>query len=258
MYSITASLFMLGLLSSCQFSGKKTVTLWTDQSDFAVYAEIFNTRQNKYKIEITYFDNLTDTLSKTKKFPDIVVGTGLKNSETRKLFKNLDYFFDELLIKQTSFYTNLLRLGNIDGKQYLLPVSFNIPAVIFSKENSSLISKPFYLTLDDIQSLGKAFNRQNNQGIYTQMGFSPRWDDEFLFIVTRLFNVSYRESNPLAWDAAALDRAMNYVQKWSRESMAVRIRRMILRLSTSIILLRSLRPAVKPFLHIFRAKICLP
>lgn len=218
MYSITASLFLLGLLSSCQFSGKKTVTLWTDQSDFAVYAEIFNTRQNKYKIEITYFDNLTDTLSKTKKFPDIVVGTGLKNSETRKLFKNLDYFFDELLLKQTSFYTNLLRLGNIDGKQYLLPVSFNIPAVIFSKENSSLISKPFYLTLDDIQSLGKAFNRQNNQGIYTQMGFSPRWDDEFLFIVTRLFNVSYRESNPLAWDAAALDRAMNYVQRWSRES----------------------------------------
>uniref|UniRef100_A0A7C3EAJ9 Carbohydrate ABC transporter substrate-binding protein n=1 Tax=Gracilinema caldarium TaxID=215591 RepID=A0A7C3EAJ9_9SPIR len=205
------------LLSSCMMGTTKTVTLWTDQSDFAVYAEIFNTKQKKYKIETYYFDNLTESLAKTKKFPDIVVGTGLKNSETRRLFKSLDYFFDELLLKQTSFYTNLLRLGNIDGKQYLLPVSFNIPAVIFSKENSGLITKPFYLTLDEIQSLGKSFNQQTKEGLYTRMGFSPRWNDEFLFIVTRLFNVSYRESNPLAWDAAALERAMNYVYKWSIE-----------------------------------------
>ena len=217
-FSVVRIMLIPVLLSSCMMGTTKTVTLWTDQSDFAVYAEIFNTKQKKYKIETFYFDNLTESLAKTKKFPDIVVGTGLKNSETRRLFKSLDYFFDELLLKQTSFYTNLLRLGNIDGKQYLLPVSFNIPAVIFSKENSGLITKPFYLTLDEIQSLGKSFNQQTKEGLYTKMGFSPRWNDEFLFIVTRLFNVSYRESNPLAWDAAALERAMNYVYKWSIET----------------------------------------
>ncbi|AEJ20495.1 extracellular solute-binding protein [Gracilinema caldarium] len=203
------------LFSACQSSSTKTVTLWTNQSDFAIYTEIYNTKQKKYKLETYYFENLTDTLAKAKKYPDIVVGTGLKNSETRRLFKSLDYFFDELLLKQTSFYINLLRLGNIDGKQYLLPVSFNLPAVIFSKDNSSLITKPFYLTLDEIQSIGKSFNQQTKEGVYTRMGFSPRWDDDFLFIVTRLFNVSYRESNPLAWDAVALERAMNYVYQWS-------------------------------------------
>lgn len=212
-WGLFASLFI-----SCQIGGTKTVTLWTDQSEFAIYAEIFNSRQKNYKIETFYYENLPNMLAKTKIYPDIVIGTGLKNSETRKLFKNLDYFFDELLLKQTSFYINLLRLGNIDGKQYLLPVSFNIPAVIFSKENSSLVSKPFFLTLDEIQSLGKNYNQINNQGTYVRMGFSPRWDDEFLFIVSRLFNVSYRESSPLAWDAAALERAMNYVYRWSIET----------------------------------------
>jgi ABC-type glycerol-3-phosphate transport system substrate-binding protein len=203
------------LFSSCQFGSTKTVTLWTNQSDFAIYTEIYNTKQKRYKLETYYFENLTDTLAKTKNYPDIVVGTGLKNSETRRLFKSLDYFFDELLLKQTSFYINLLRLGNIDGKQYLLPVSFNLPAVIFSKDNSSLITRPFYLTLDEIQSIGKSYNQQTEEGFYTRMGFSPRWDDDFLFILTRLFNVSYRESNPLAWDAVALERAMNYVYQWS-------------------------------------------
>lgn len=218
LFRVISALFIAGLLSSCQLNKMKTVTLWTDQSDFAFYAEMFNARQKKYKIEVYYYENLTETLAKTKQFPDIVVGTGLKNSETRRNFKDLDYFFDELLLKRTNFYENLLQLGNIDNKQYLLPVSFNLPAVIFSKENSNLISKPFYLTLDEIQSLGKAFNQQNKQGIYTKMGFSPRWNDESLFILTRLFNVSYRESNPLSWDAAALDRALNYVYRWSTET----------------------------------------
>ncbi len=210
-----SSVSMGFLFSSCQFGSTKTVTLWTNQSDFAIYTEIYNTKQKRYKLETYYFENLTDTLAKTKNYPDIVVGTGLKNSETRRLFKSLDYFFDELLLKQTSFYINLLRLGNIDGKQYLLPVSFNLPAVIFSKDNSSLITRPFYLTLDEIQSIGKSYNQQTEEGFYTRMGFSPRWDDDFLFILTRLFNVSYRESNPLAWDAVALERAMNYVYQWS-------------------------------------------
>ncbi|MCA1949227.1 MAG: ABC transporter substrate-binding protein [Treponema sp.] len=221
-YHILSVVFSCGLLASlfisCQIGATKTVTLWTDQSEFAIYAEIFNARQKNIKIETFYYENLPNMLAKTKSYPDIVVGTGLKNSETRRIFKSLDYFFDELLLKQTSFYINLLRLGNIDGKQYLLPVSFNIPAVIFSKENSSLVAKPFFLTLDEIQSLGKKYNQLNNQGTFVRMGFSPRWDDEFLFIVSRLFNVSYRESSPLAWDAAALERAMNYVYSWSIET----------------------------------------
>ncbi|WP_304225389.1 hypothetical protein [Gracilinema caldarium] len=216
--AVLSEILFASLFISCQIGATKTVTLWTDQSEFAIYAEIFNSKQKNYKIEIFYYENLPNILAKTKTYPDIVVGTGLKNSETRKLFKNLDYFFDELLLKQTSFYINLLRLGNIDGKQYLLPVSFNIPAVIFSKENSSLVAKPFFLTLDEIQSLGKSHNQLNNQGTYVRMGFSPRWNDEFLFIVSRLFNVSYRESSPLAWDAAALERAMNYVYRWSIET----------------------------------------
>lgn len=211
-------LLLLFMVSSCQIKNTKTVTLWTDQSEFAIYAEIFNTQQKNYKIETYYFDNVADTLLKTKTYPDIVIGSGLKNSETRKLFKNLDYFFDELLLKPTNFYSNLLKLGNIDDKQYLLPVSFNIPALIFSKENSGLVSKPFYLTLDEIQSLGKAYNQISKDGNFTRMGFSPRWNDDFLFIITRLFNVSFRENNPLAWDASALDRAMNYVYKWSTDT----------------------------------------
>ncbi|MFQ3547610.1 MAG: ABC transporter substrate-binding protein [Termitinemataceae bacterium] len=206
------------LLLSCSIgSNGKTVTLWTDQSDLVVYTEFFNTAQKKYKIEAFYYPNLSLKLAETKTYPDIIIGSGLKNASTRKLFKSLDYFFDELLLRPSSFYTNLLNLGRIDGKQYLLPVSFNIPGVIFSKENAALVTKPFVLTLDEIQELGKTYNATDKSGEFIKMGFSPRWNKEFLFIVSRLFNVSYREGSPLAWDNRALDRAVQYVYRWSVE-----------------------------------------
>jgi hypothetical protein len=49
------------------------------------------------------------------------------------------------------------------------------------------------------------------------MGFSPSWDDDFLFLVAALFNSSFREAAPLAWDAAALERSMAFVSEWIDE-----------------------------------------
>jgi ABC-type glycerol-3-phosphate transport system substrate-binding protein len=141
----------------------------------------------------------------------------MKNVSTRKMFKPLDGFFKDNPSVRNAFYPRLLAAGNIDGKQYLLPVSFNAPVVIFEKNKGEQLSSPFTIDFNEMKNIGKAYNT-SSRGVYTRMGFSPSWDDNFLYIIAVLFNTSFREDTPLEWDAAALERAIQFADEWNREA----------------------------------------
>jgi ABC-type glycerol-3-phosphate transport system substrate-binding protein len=202
---------------SCTLNGDKTAVLWTDRPEFAFYAEYFNSSQNQYKIETRYYESPAQRLVDTGEIPDIVAGSWLKSASTRAFFKPLNNFFTNRTLSKSAFYPRLLALGNIEGKQYLLPVAFNIPALIFARDKGESLSNPFTAGFEEMKTLGKAYNQEQN-GVYIRMGFSPAWDDEFLFIAATLFNVSFREAAPVAWDAAALERNIAFVSDWIRET----------------------------------------
>jgi hypothetical protein len=96
-------------------------------------------------------------------------------------------------------------------------VAFNIPTLIFARDKGELLSSPFTLTLPEIKALGKAYNIETN-GVYSRMGFSPSWDDDFLFVSAVLAGASFREASPLTWDNDALERSLAYVESWIREA----------------------------------------
>jgi ABC-type glycerol-3-phosphate transport system substrate-binding protein len=198
-------------------AGGETAILWTDRPEFAVYAEFFNAAQDRYKVETRYFDSPARRLTGTEEHPDIVIGSWLKSASTRTLFRPLDGFFRNKTIPQEGFYSRILQLGNIDNKQYLLPVSFNIPALIFSRNGKELLSNPFTIGFEEMKRQGNEFNAEQ-RGVFTRMGFSPAWNDQFLFITAALFNSSFREAAPLAWDAPALERSMSFVRDWITEA----------------------------------------
>ena len=212
-----ALLSILGAgLCSCIARGSRPALVWTDQPDFAIYGEYFNASQSQYKVEIRYFESPAAELKKNEAYPDIVIGSWLKSASTRVFFKSLDGFFSSRKLSRSAFYPPLLDIGRIDRTQYLLPVSFNVPALIFTKERGEGLSNPFTIGFGEMKSLGKAFNAES-RGTYTRMGFSPLWDDEFLCTVATLFHASFREASPLAWDSAALERAMGFVYDWTHE-----------------------------------------
>jgi len=202
---------------SCSFGGGNTAILWSDRPEFALYAEFFNAAQNQYKIEVRYYDFPAQKLRENGAYPDIVAGSWLKSVSTRVFFKPLDRHFRGNALHKNDFYPRLLAMGNIDGKQYLLPVSFNAPMVIFARDNGSQLSNPFTIGFNEMKKLGKNYNTET-RGAYTRMGFSPTWDDNFLFITATLYNASFREAAPIAWDSIALDRAMNFAYEWTGEA----------------------------------------
>jgi len=210
---ITLCVFIT-LLSSC--GDGKTAQIWTDQPEFALYGEYFNSAQNQYKVSVRYMENPTAEIAKSASRADIIVGSWLKNASTGTQFKSLDGLFGAKKLSRSIFYPRLLSVGRIDRHQFLLPVSFNVQALIFTKETEKTLSNPFTIGFDEIKTLSKPYNAMN-RGAYTRMGFSPLWSDDFLLMTALLFDTSFREASPLAWNGDALNRSMDFIYNWTRE-----------------------------------------
>ena len=199
--------------ASCAPQGSKAAILWTDRAEFVLYAEHFNGFQDRYKVESCYVEFPARELTQTNEHPDIVAGSYIKSASTRLLFRPLDDLFKKGILSEAAFYPRLLALGNIEGKQYLLPISFNIPTLVFARDTGPSLSNPFTISLEEIQEKAGAYNSETPSG-FSRLGFSPLEDEEFLFILASLFNTSFREAEPLAWNAAALEEAMTYAEAW--------------------------------------------
>jgi ABC-type glycerol-3-phosphate transport system substrate-binding protein len=207
------------LITSC--IGNRTAEIWTDRPEFALYGEYFNASQNQYKVIIKYFESPAAELGKTgreriTKYPDIIVASWLKNESTGTHFRSLDYMMGAKKLSRTIFYPRLLAVGRIDRNQYLLPVSYNIPALIFKKDIENELSNTFTIGFDEIKQLSKEYNAET-RGSYTRMGFSPLWDDNFLMLTAVLYGASFMEASPLAWNAETLDSAMRFIYNWTYE-----------------------------------------
>lgn len=217
---LTISLGLLAslALSGCSRKGEPIAIIWTNRAEFASYAELFNKSQSRYRVVVEYRENPAGALINAKENPDIVIGPWLKGEKARSRLIPVDYLFNELRISSKLFYYPLLDLGNVAGRQYLLPVSFNLPALIFSPEKQNLVPNDFSLSLDEIRKISREYNvKQRTE--YSLMGFAPRWDREFLYIVAQMFNARFEEDARLIkWNEKYLDEAIAYLDDWTKTS----------------------------------------
>jgi hypothetical protein len=148
----------------------------------------------------------------------MVAASWLKNASSRTLFWPLNYLFSTGTIKQDDFYPRLLAPGRIDKRQYFLPVSFNLPAIVFARENAGLLPDQFTVDPETVRLLGKNFNieAQGAGGTrsWSKIGFSPSWNANFSFIVSTLFNTGFREAPPLVWNGESLEDSVLYLRGW--------------------------------------------
>lgn len=133
------ALFQIVLTSCLKNEEQKIAVIWTNRTDFVSYCEVFNNSQNKYKIIVEYKEDPADAIINESVQPDIVVGSWLKGKAARVHFSKINNLFGKEKLNKDDFYPELLNLGNISGNQYLLPVSFNLPMIIFSAANKPLI-----------------------------------------------------------------------------------------------------------------------
>jgi hypothetical protein len=146
-----------------------------------------------------------------------VIGRYQKSGQSRSSFQALDHLYSDLVVNPNSFYSGLLELGNYEGRQILLPVSFNLPLIVFDRKLEPSMKDGFVIDIADLETLGAELN-QSSKAAFTNMGFGPRWSPEFLFSAISLLGAGFREGSPLKWDHAALDASVAYVRAWSERA----------------------------------------
>ena len=202
---------------SCREEPQTRIVIWTSCAEFAQYTELFNNTHPGSNAVIVYKENPAQELppAKDELPPDIVIGSWLRTDKTQKQFKSLDYLFDRQTISSSMFYDQLLEAGKVRKTQYLLPVSFNLPAVIFADSNSDFITENYTLTLDQIKAAGLNYNEKNKKGSFSRIGFLPSANDDFLYLTTKLYGVDFREEKgQIIWSDLRLRNAVSYDRDW--------------------------------------------
>lgn len=225
---VLATIFAAAALSSC--GGRvRTIVVWTDRAEIASYADRFNVEQEDVRAVVVYKERPATDLppAQDELPPDVIVGSFLMNSRVQSNFSPLDTLLgerdeegklDPRRLEAKTFYEPLLEYGRDEGTQYLLPVSFNLPIIAFSERNVRFVPNPHTLELEELRDAAGAFNAKSRAGVYTQMGFAPSWNADFIYAAAKMDGAEFMEiGRSFGWNVTALERTMAFMQEWTRE-----------------------------------------
>lgn len=195
--------------------------MWTNNVDFVSFVELFNASQDKARIVARYYDTPTNKFASATAAvrPDIIAGSYLQAGIEKKIFVNLNSLFGKkgLLVKD-DFYEPLLKSCSRNEKQYLIPVSYNLPSLVFDSSNYENVLGATMLSFDTIKEISKSYNAKNRSGVYTSMGFGPLWSSDFLYLIFKdngvFFNV---EGQKISYTENMFDRSVDFVRDWVNE-----------------------------------------
>ncbi len=214
---ITVSACFLIPLASCSNSRDNPVIIWTDRAELASYAELFNATHDT-KVVVIYKKDTARSLppAKDEQTPDLIISSYLKTSNTKKNFISVNRFFEQRRLSKDAFYSKLLEYGSINRRQYLIPVSFNLPAMLVRTSDTVYIPDTHIITLSDIKKAGAAFSSKNNKGIFETMGYAPAWDKNFLYLVAKYKNADFKENDlTFTYNAEGIASTVTYIKDWT-------------------------------------------
>jgi hypothetical protein len=90
---------------------------------------------------------------------------------------------------------------------------------MFAEINSHLLSNPFTIDFDETKALSIAFN-EKKADVYSKMGFSPDWEDEYLYITASLLGADFKEHPEIGvfWSDEALEKTVSFVKTWINDA----------------------------------------
>ncbi|TVQ26093.1 MAG: carbohydrate ABC transporter substrate-binding protein [Spirochaetaceae bacterium] len=210
---VLAVLFVT-ILAGCADEPVSRVRIWTDMPEMLDYAILFNQQQDTFTVEVESRRQLLSTLQDSDATPDLVIGRHLNQAAAEELFAEIGSVVAASGGPQ-QFYPGFLAMGRFGNVQRLLPVSFDLPAVVFTDAITPDPEFRLYLELDDIRDAAAAFNEPGSAGT-GRMGYSPLWDDDFTRVLADAYRVAFRQGpgGGILWSSEPLRDALSFAGEW--------------------------------------------
>jgi len=208
-------LTLLALTAGCSLLSGNVGVLWTNRPEFTTYAELFNASQSRYKLEVVYKADPVLSLANATKVPDLVVGLREDSIPIIGRFVSLDQILNRGEVNPSLFYRDLLRTGRYEGRQLLLPVSFDLPALLSEDSTAAPPVGAMTVTLDQVKQRALVFDK-NTTDAFRVLAFSPRWSGDFLYLAAQMMGADFRQDShgDLAWDDQKLSNSVSYLRDW--------------------------------------------
>ena len=192
------------------------LVLWTDIPEFISYVEMFNAEHDSLKIEPVYQRDPARALMRTRNQPDIIVGNYLNSPQVIESFRKVNHLFRQKRIDSNSFYSVLLSRGAKGKSQMVLPVSFNMPALMFQPGEISQTISAFMITHENIIEISRAFNRRVMKDV---SAFSPRWNSDMLYYNAVMNNADFRtnETSGISYNMDGLEGSLRVTRAFINE-----------------------------------------
>jgi len=214
---ITAAVLAALLFSGCLLIEQKTAILWTNIPEVAAYVEIFNASQTTYRVELVYSDNPADFRKLTEDGgPDIVISENLASNSIIPAFAPLNKMIEEERFDPAILYKDLYELGSREGIPYILPVSFNIPAIMYRQGKLSDEVSGKTISPQQLKTEAELFNQQSTAN-FPVKGFVPGWTPDFLLKNAFIngSNFSETEDGSLIWNDTNLTASIEFTREWT-------------------------------------------
>jgi ABC-type glycerol-3-phosphate transport system substrate-binding protein len=147
---------------------------------------------------------------------DVVIGDSLALADIMDRLDPLADIIKPGRIDPAGFYPGLLAMGSRDNRPLLLPLAFDLPAVVMERRATTGELPAMMLPLATMRTMAAAFTSQGKGGGLATVGFPPLWDPEFILLVARLFGARPRAGRPASftWDPEPLAQAVEFTRSW--------------------------------------------
>lgn len=182
-------------------------------AEVAPAVEAFNAGQERRVVEIEVVPDISTQLRLTQQQPDLVISSYIEDAQTAQFFQPLDGLLRREVGRDV-FYADLLEAGRRNGRQLLIPVSFNLP-LLFFPEAVRPVDAPRVMGEQAIRERSEQFNRGTGER-WTNLGFSPVWSRSFLYQYARAqgFTVLEGPDGAPQWEASVVTSTLSNVAEW--------------------------------------------
>lgn len=215
--SLLLPVALAATLSMCTNSTPEPLTVWTSEPQVADYFSWYNATVEGSPIEVQPIERGSGyrLLRSGNESPDLIIDTNLLKADAPARYASLDTIIDG---REREFYRPLLAAGRMDEVFHVVPISFDVPGVMFADAWQPPQDERRSIEFSELRDASGSFNETDDDRP-VRMGYSPTWQPSFALETVTAFGARFRngpDDLPL-WSRDSIDEALSFMRSWSEE-----------------------------------------